>query len=126
MSFSVSRRTLGDMAELRVRLYLIFKGYVILETNYIAPCGEIDIIAKKKKTLVFIEVRSKKDTSARYGTPLETVNGEKQKSIVSAARHYLNCCATDCGSFRFDVVGVTVRKNGASALEHVKDAFYTT
>lgn len=126
MSFSISRRTFGDMAELKVRLYLIFRGYIILQTNFFTPCGEIDIIAKKKRTLVFIEVRSKNESSLRYGSPFETVDAEKQKSIISAAKYYLAAHAEDCREYRFDVVGVTVRKNGTSAVEHIKNAFYTT
>lgn len=126
MSFSVSRRTFGNMAEFRIRLYLVLKGYRILDTNYYSPCGEIDIIAKKNGILVFTEVRSKRDMSGKYGTPLETVNYEKQKSIISAAKHYLNCHTVKCNGYRFDVVGVTVGKNGASVVEHIKNAFYTT
>lgn len=125
MSFSVSRRTFGDMAEARVRLYLILRGYVILETNYIAPGGEIDIIAKRGATLAFVEVRSKNESNGKFGTPLESVNGEKQRCIVSAARHYLSLNGKECKSYRFDVAGVTVRKNGTSSVEYIKNAFYS-
>ena len=126
MSFSVSRRTYGDMAEAKVRLYLLFRGYRILDTNYIAPCGEIDIIARKNGTLVFIEVRSKRDASGKYGAPLETVDREKQKSVISAAKHYLNSRYVKHRDIRFDVIGVTANKNGSSDIQHIINAFYTT
>ncbi|MFZ5943742.1 MAG: YraN family protein [Bacillota bacterium] len=80
------------------------KGYLILDRNFKCKIGEIDIIARDKNHLVFIEVRSKTDASS--GLPQETVNNTKKRKIRRVAEYYLlknNLLEEYC---RFDVVGI--------------------
>src|SRR5258706_13975095 len=85
-------------------------GFRLLETNYTCKGGEIDLVCDDAGTLVFVEVRARRD--ARHGTPEETVGGKKQRRLIHAARHYLMKRKIDDRACRFDVVaieGTTVR-----------------
>ena len=63
----MKRRDIGDLGEKLAKDFLKKRGYQVLETNYRCPHGEIDIVAKQKKSVVFIEVRTK--TGSGYGSP---------------------------------------------------------
>ncbi|WP_413854070.1 YraN family protein [Candidatus Ruminimicrobium bovinum] len=90
-------------------------GYKIIEKNYRVKAGEIDIIASDKKTVVFVEVKFRKNSN--YGNPYEFVTIQKQQKIIKAALLYIkqNKLKTD---FRFDVVSICDNK-----IEHIKNAF---
>ncbi len=66
--------------------YLKKLGYKIIDRNFRARNTEIDIVAIKDKTLVIIEVKTR--TSDRFGTPLESINYFKLRSLTKAAEHY--------------------------------------
>lgn len=90
-------------------------GYKIIEQNYRLKVGEIDIIAKDKKTLVFVEVKYRQ--SKEFGTPGEFVTVQKQNKIIKTALMYLkqNNIESD---FRFDVISICNNET-----EHIKNAF---
>lgn len=99
----IKSREIGFSKEKEAVTYLQKSGYKIVATNFITKFGEIDIIAKDKKDLVFIEVKYRKTLQA--GTPQEAVNISKQKKIIKAAIIYLqqnNITA----NFRFDIVAI--------------------
>ncbi len=77
----------GNAAEDAAVRYLIEQGYQILERNYRFHHTEIDIIAKEKDYLVFIEVKYRRTAAAQH--PLAAVGQEKQKRISVTALHYL-------------------------------------
>jgi len=92
----------GLWAENIAKIYLIFKGYRIIQSRYKCHVGEIDIIAKKKNSLIFIEVKARQtETQA-----LESVTYKMRERIQRAAIHY---CAHnnifDTG-MRFDLISV--------------------
>ncbi|MEG0961788.1 MAG: YraN family protein [Lachnospiraceae bacterium] len=97
--------------------YLSRKGYHILHTNFTIRGGEIDIIARQGRYLVFVEVKYRKDTKG--GHPLEAVTIQKQKRICRTASFY--CLRygyemeTPC---RFDVIGILGKE-----IIHIEDAF---
>ena len=62
-------------------------GYKIIERNFYANQGEIDIIAKDKKEIVFIEVKTR--TSFKYGYPIDGVNSYKRHHLFKACNYYL-------------------------------------
>ncbi len=75
----------GYLVESLVRLYLRLKGYKILEKNYRTAVGEIDIIAEKKQTIAFIEVKFRQTKhDALHAIPIKT-----QRRICRAAEHYI-------------------------------------
>jgi len=118
---SVWRPLLGRVGEALAVEYLKRFGYRILERNYRCRAGEIDIVAKEGAVLAFVEVRSK--TTVEFGTPLETLRGEKQAKLRRAAACYLVERSIDCDGIRFDAVGVLWPEACEPRLELVKDAF---
>ncbi len=113
----------GQKGENRAAAYLRLKGYRILERNYRVPQGEIDLIVQKGDTLVFVEVKARKDDS--YGTPLEAVSGLKVKRVSVAAALYLSRYTDSYTACRFDVVTVGPEKNflGFLKIRHFENAF---
>jgi putative endonuclease len=95
-------------------------GYKILEQNYRNQLGEIDIIAREKKTLVFVEVKSRK--SVRYGSPKWAVTPRKQRQISMVALSYLKSSGQSHAHARFDVVTVIANRDGLQ-IEIIKNAF---
>ena len=78
--------------DLAVR-YLKKKGYKVLEQNYTCPVGEIDIIARDKKTIVFVEVKTRRSMS--YGSARLAITPHKQRKISMTALYYLKCQSAD-------------------------------
>jgi len=91
-----------------------------LETNYRALRGEIDIIARKRGEIAFVEVKSGR--SQRFGPPLERVDIYKQRQIAKVALAWLQSKGLDDVPCRFDVLSIT-EKEGAIDIEHIEDAF---
>lgn len=90
--------------------------YKIIERNYKNPIGEIDIIARDKKTICFVEVKMK--TSELFGSPREMVNSFKQQKIKTVAVAYLKSKDLINALVRFDVAEVN-----DDIVEYIKDAF---
>jgi putative endonuclease len=84
---SAQKRIRGLEGEDAATAYLKRERFTIIERNFRARRGEIDIIAKKGKTLYFIEVKARGDSSII--DPLEAVTKRKQQSIRRTAEHYL-------------------------------------
>ena len=101
-------------------LFLQNKGYSILARNYRIKSGEIDLIAQNKETIIFIEVKFRKNLN--YGFPCESVGKAKQKAIITTALHYITTNNLNNHNFRFDVVEV-MRKNGKLSINHIENAF---
>ncbi|MCI5679161.1 MAG: ribonuclease HII [Bacteroidales bacterium] len=97
-------------------------GYEILERNFHALKGEIDIIAKKDNYIVFTEVKYRKNEA--MGSPAEAVNHWKQQHIIRAAKAYMaqNCLEEMGYDFRFDVAEV-LSNEGKTYFRYTEDAF---
>jgi len=80
----MNKRAVGNLGESLACAHLEQKGIVVLERNFRCPAGEIDIIAREKRTLLFIEVKAR--SSLRYGRPAEAVNRAKQLKILRSAQ----------------------------------------
>ena len=116
-----ARRAQGDAAEDRACRHLDGSGFTIVERNFRARGGEIDIVARKGDALVFVEVRSREVTG--FGTPEESVTPAKRRRIVAAARRYLSGVPpSSWGEARFDVIAI--EGSGAdSVVRHYPAAF---
>ena len=101
--------------------YLKKKGFRIIERNYKQKCGEIDIIAMKDKTLVFIEVKTRK--SSTFGSPFDAITIRKQHQIAKTAQDYLCRKNLYDKPARFDVVGVTMLPEKQPKIEIIHNAF---
>ena len=114
------RQTFGRESESLAVRYLKQNGYKILEQNYRSKLGEIDIIAKDKKTLVFVEVKARR--SDRYGDPKWAITPKKQRQMSKVALYYLKVTGQMKVKARFDVV--TFRSMGNKPrLDIIKNAF---
>jgi putative endonuclease len=113
-------KALGTKGEDLAVRFLKEKGYGIIKRNYKTPVGEIDIIAKDGKTLVFIEVKTRIDVS--FGYPFEAVDKRKRQKLKNLALLYLKSQGKEF-SVRFDVLSIICMDNGKKEIEHIKDAF---
>jgi putative endonuclease len=111
---------LGKQGEAFAASYLKGLKYKILQTNYRCRCGEIDIIARDGKVLVFVEVKARRGTS--YGPPQLSVTPFKQRQISKAALTYLSKNRLMEENARFDVIALVLR-DGEPVVTHIKDAF---
>lgn len=118
-----SKREKGNFYEASVADFLIKNGYKILERNYFARFGEVDIIAEdiKKRILAFVEVKSKEKSSGVH--PFEAVDERKQKKIILAAKEYMMKHNIDDYLIRFDVAGVIFEGSRIETIEIIEDAF---
>lgn len=104
----------GDLGEDLACDYLKRQKYKILERNYKNKIGEIDIIAQKKKEVVFVEVKYRSDD--RFGMPSEAVGKNKQNKIRLVAEEFL--IRHKFESVRFDVIEIL-----DGEINHIIDAF---
>jgi len=106
----MNRRDTGILGEKLAQDFLKKQGYRIIETNYRCPEGEIDIIAKHKDYLVFIEVRTKK--SLEFGSPEESITPAKMERLRNSAMHYQQTHHNLPLLCRIDVVAIELNQKG--------------
>ena len=115
----VNNRETGRLAEEMAGKALIAKGYTILENNFSNRYGEIDIIAKDKDILVFVEVKAKK--GADFGLPEEMINPHKLRKVKNMALIYMKGANLPC---RIDVVAVVLsHDNDLIRLTHYENVY---
>ena len=112
----MNSRDLGFAKEKEAAAFLKAQGYKILDTNYRTRFGEIDIIAKDKNDIVFVEVKYRK--SSYGGTPQEAVNYNKQQKIIKSALAYIKQNSLK-NNIRFDVAAIS-----KDCIEIIKSAFF--
>lgn len=110
---------LGNKGEMLASRYLLDKGYAVLHYNWHSGHKEIDLIAKERDTLVFVEVKSR--TSELYGNAEDAVDDRKMRLLISAAESYITRFKIDL-KFRFDVITV-IGNCEPYRIEHIEDAF---
>ena len=115
----MKRKVFGADGEFDSGDYLRAHGYEILAMNYRRPTGEIDLIARQGRAVVFVEV--KRRTTRRYGTPAEAVTPAKRARIVRTAALYLQEHRLDDVPVRFDIIEITPGR-----LNHIQAAFDAT
>jgi putative endonuclease len=111
---------LGRQGEEIAVQYLLKKGYVILETNWVYQKAEIDIIAQKGKILSVVEVKTR--SSLAFGLPQEFVNKKKIRLLVKAVNEYIEMKSLDVEA-RFDIISIYNSPSGFE-VEHLEDAFF--
>lgn len=114
--------SIGHHAERLVAAHLARRRFKILEMNFATRFGEIDLVARKGRTMVFVEVKAR--TAADAVTPSEAVTSRKQKRIARAAKVYLAKHAMSEVDLRFDVAEVIFSEAGAAhRIRLIEDAF---
>ena len=114
------RRGTARRGEALAALFLRLKGYRMEARNWRCPLGEIDIVARDRKTLVFVEVKAR--TSASAGSPEAAVNPQKQARLVQLAQVYLTQVHGPTPPCRFDVIAVEARR-WLPRIRHLRAAF---
>ena len=110
---------LGISAESRAAMFLIAKGYRILSRRFKTPLGEIDIVAGRRRTLVFVEVKARERTD----DAAESVTARGKQRIMAAAELWLaRNPAHAQAEIRFDVMLVTPGR----LPQHIPNAFDAT
>ncbi len=111
---------LGKRGEKLAYTFLRKKGYEILATNFKHNRAEIDIICRKEKKIVFVEVKSR--SSEDFGFPEESVDLKKQEKIVTAAERFIELHDM-IGEVRFDIVSIVFDEK-KEKVQHIRDAFF--
>ena len=111
------RRDFGQLQEQTAARFLAAAGLELLMQNFSCRAGEIDLIMREERTLVFVEVRFRR--SSRYGTATETVDRRKQRKLVKAASYFLSSRRINSAACRFDIVGLTPAQRGDTGYDPV-------
>ena len=115
----MNTRAYGNEGEQAACDFLAAKGWKILDRNVRRGRGEIDIIARKRKTTAFIEVKRRRSTA--YGQPAEAVNAQKQMRIAQATALYMQENGMDDADIRFDIIEIL-----PGEIRHIEGAFDAT
>lgn len=114
-----NKRSTGDLHEQQAVAYLTAKGLLLLDSNHSSRHGEIDLIMMDQDTLVFIEVRYRRNKS--FGGAALSVTPAKQRKIALTALQYIQQKGKTHLPCRFDVIAVTGEKS--TETEWIKNAF---
>jgi putative endonuclease len=120
LAIKMEKKELGNKGEEVALRFLKKRGYRIIEKNYVCKMGEMDIIAKERDTLAFIEVKTR--ASTEFGPPQLAVNASKQRQLSKVALNYLNEKRLKDVKARFDVVAILLGQMGEE-IELIRDAF---
>ena len=110
----------GDDAECQARQFLEQAGLRLIQPNFTARSGEIDLIMREGSVIVFVEVRYRH--SLAFGGPLESITASKQRKLKTTAQLFLSAHCAQEPECRFDVVSLNGPLNGAR-IEWIKNAF---
>src|ERR1700722_17447987 len=100
------RQILGARGEKAAARYLRRRGYKILLKNFRSGKAEVDLVARQKDWLVFVEVKTRE--AEQFGAPSEAVDRDKQRNLREAAPDYLGVLCIPRIHFRFDIVEVLI------------------
>lgn len=114
----MNTRSQGNLGEDRAAEFLISKGLSILDRNFRSKFGEIDIIAKDKGCIVFVEVKMR--SSSLFGTPKEAITSQKIQKIILAASFYLKSINNENAQYRIDAVEVD-KRGDEMTLRHIEN-----
>lgn len=117
-------KELGRKGEEAASRFLYRRGYEVIERNWKCYAGEADIIAKDGNTLVFVEVKTRRDT--QKGFPAEAVSAAKRDKYEKIALEYLSKSTMSDMSVRFDVVSLVVVERDKALIRHHINAFAVT
>jgi putative endonuclease len=112
----LNRRQIGNEGESLAVDFLKKKKYKIIERNFYTPLGEIDIIAKEKRQLVFVEV--KMNQKNEFGLPEERFDYYKKGKLVKAAKAYLLEHGIKDDNWRIDLIAINAANPTSPEIRH--------
>ncbi len=110
----MTNKELGEKGEYLARLFLEKKGFVFIRANYTTRHGEIDLIMQENDEIVFLEVKTRTEESAkRYGRGAERIDRKKQEHILRSARVFMyeEPFLTENLTPRFDAIELYIKKD---------------
>ena len=111
-------KIIGQKGEDIAAEYLQKEGYTIIERNkHFSKNCEVDIIAKHKKTIIFVEVKTR--STSFLGNPLEAITPTKYQNIKTGALSYLKESAVKYTNFRIDAISIILKPT--LSIEHIKN-----
>ena len=118
----MDRKEVGDMGELIAARWLASHGRKVLHRNYRGPNrGEVDIVARHRDVLTFVEVKSR--TSTAFGRPADAVGPDKQRLIQRGALDWLRLLGNPRIKFRFDIAEVILTEGELPRVHIIENAF---
>jgi putative endonuclease len=118
---ATDNKTLGERGEAIAAAYLKGQRFTIIERNFRCKGGEVDIIARDGKTLVFVEVKTRRTLT--FGPPQMALTPFKQRQISKAALTWLAKKKQFNASARFDVIAIIAPDHQVPEIEHIRNAF---
>lgn len=120
----MNTQDIGKAAEEKAKKFLCSNNLTLITANYFCRQGEIDLIMRDRGSIVFVEVKFRKNT--HYGTGLEMVTRKKQRKIIATAKHYLHKHGlTEKVNCRFDIVTLESKIHSTEpTINWLKNAFY--
>ena len=119
------RRRLGTLGEDAVAEWYEQRGYTVADRNWRVREGELDLVLRRGRTLVFCEVKTRRGDA--FGTPFEAVTITKQRRLRVLAMRWLSEHRVRAGELRFDVAAVRIRttvgRMGIGEIEVLEAAF---
>jgi putative endonuclease len=122
LSGRFAKKSLGQRGEDEAARYLKKRGYRILARGFDSRLGELDIVAVDGRTIVFVEVKTRRSTDS--GHPAEAIDPRKEQRMTQAALAYLKSQRLLNYAARFDVVAITWPEDKRHpTIEHYVNAF---
>ena len=118
---SSARHPLGPAGEQAAAAWYRAAGYEVLDTNWRRREGELDLVLRRGRTVVFCEVKTRSGDG--FGHPAEAVTREKRHRLRLLAAKWLEEFATPVRDLRFDVAAVHWRRDGEPDIEIIEGAF---
>ncbi len=115
-----ARLDLGRAGERAAADLLKARGYEVVGAGFLARRGELDLVCRRGRELIVVEVKTRTDDS--FGSPVEAVGSRKRRALMAAAAEY-RALAGWRGPIRYAVVGLTVKPGGGFSAELVEDPF---
>jgi len=116
------KKELGDYGEKIAAKYLSKNGYRIISTNYRCRFGEIDIVSKYKDVIVFIEVKTRRNTT--FGRPIESINTNKIRHLIKTINFYINENKLFNYNFRIDAIEIIFDKDNKIHINHIENIIH--
>ena len=115
----MSNQQTGRVGEDIAAKYLTAHGYRVIARNFKARYGELDIVAIKDKILVFVEVKTRLDST--YGTPEEAVTPRKLREIIKTSQYFKMKHPALPEAMRVDVIAIQLASSGGFSVRHIEN-----
>lgn len=116
-----TQRELGIRGERLAARYLEALGYEVVDRNYRFGRREVDLIVRRENVVAFVEVKTRAGDG--YGHPLEAITALKRREVERVAIHWQRRNGTPRQQYRFDAVGVLMRRGTRPVIEHIPNAW---